>query len=140
MLPPKIYENCKSKQKTVQLNNNFPAVPLCCMYQCFFLQLIQLEATAASKFCGGRFSQRVDLKPHSWTPSASTRRGRLITFKCLLLLLSYLNYKDLEDGKYSVKQEDSPKERATSFTLFTVIQSQTKYQMSFPTPSKKYIK
>lgn len=41
----------------------------------------------------------------------------MITFKCLLLLLSYLNYKDLEDGKYSVKQEDSPKERATSFTL-----------------------
>lgn len=130
MPPPKIYENCKSKQKkTVQLNNNSPAVPLCCMYRCgfFFLQLIQLETTAASKFCGGRFSQRVDLKPHSWAPSASTPRGRAITFKCLLLLLSYLDCKDLEDGKYSVKQEDSPKERDTSFTLFTVIQSQTKY-------------
>lgn len=124
MPPPKIYEKKTAtvNKKTVKLNNNFPAVPLCCMYRCvafFSLQLIQLETTAASKFCGGRFSQCIDLKPHSWAASALTPRGRVIAFKCLLLL-SHLNHKDLEDGKYSVKQEDSPKERASSFTLFTV--------------------
>lgn len=73
MPPPKKYEKetATVNKKTVQLNHNFPAVPLCCMYRCdfFILQLIQLETTAALKFCGGRFSQHVDLKPHSWAVS-----------------------------------------------------------------------
>lgn len=77
-LRPKYMKTARVNKKTVQLNNNSPAVPLCRIYR----QLIQLETTAASKFCGGRFSQGVDLKPHSWAPSASTPRGRVISVSC----------------------------------------------------------